>query len=96
MPARLQITWGHARLCGSKRDLVARFVQRLSEFLRAQLLCLRERFGTLLDVADPVVEDLPDQPPEHVLKAATLLIYRRVSRLASAKSLFHPFGPRLE
>ena len=85
--------------------MVAQFVQRLSEFLRAQLLCLRGRFGTLFYVADPVVEDLPDQPaepvgnrpfgpfvaesrhqpPEHVLKAATILIYRRVSRLASAK-----------
>ena len=91
-------------------------MQRLSEFLRAQLLCLRGRFGALLDVADPIVEDLPDQPaepvgnrlyrtfvaesrhqpPEHVLKAANLLIYRRVRGLASAKSLFRPFGARLE
>ena len=71
MPALLKITWGHARLCGSKREWEAQFVQRLSEFLRAQPLCLRERFGTLFDVADPFVEDLPDQPPKHVLTAAS-------------------------
>ena len=39
MPALLKITWGHARLCGSKRDLVAQFVQRLSE------LCARSLFA---------------------------------------------------
>ena len=50
MPALLEILRVTSRLCGSKHDLVAQFVQRLSEFLRAQLLCQRGRFDALLNV----------------------------------------------